>query len=63
MDFCAFGQNNVGEVYDERTSDQLNKFGKKLKKSLKRLPIKSKTPTIKKPNAKSNQRQRGFLMR
>lgn len=41
----------------------LSNLEKKLKKSLKRLPIKSKTPTIKKPNAKSNQRQRGFLMR
>ena len=41
----------------------LSNLEKKLKKSLKRLPIISKTPTIKKPNAKSNQRQRGFLMR
>lgn len=41
----------------------LSNLEKKLKKSLKRLPIKSKMPIIKKPNAKSNQRQHGFSMR
>lgn len=41
----------------------LSNLEKKLKKSLKSLPIKSKMPTIKKPKAKSSQRQHDFLMR